>query len=158
MADLRRAAEAAGATEVATYIQSGNVVLDHRSRSERRVVEELEAAIEEVAGRHVPVVVRTASQWDALVAANPFPTAEPRQLHVVFLRDAIRAEDLAEVDLEAAAPEELVVAGRELYLHLPNGMGRATLPTEIGRRGPATAIGTTRNWATVTRLQAMLRP
>ena len=156
MADLRRVVEGVGGEEVATYIQSGNVVLSHRLRSPRRLETELEAAIEETTGMDVPVVARTAAQWSSVVDANPFPGAGPKQLHVVFLKEPTRATAFDAIDLDALAPEELVVAGSELFLHLPNGMGRAKLPVEIERRGPRDAVGTARNWATVTRLHEML--
>ena len=37
MAELRRALEAAGAQDVATYVQSGNVVLDHPAEDAARM-------------------------------------------------------------------------------------------------------------------------
>lgn len=156
MADLRRVVEDAGGDDVATYIQSGNVVLSHRLRSAARLEAELETAIAESTGMDVPVVARTAARWSSIVEANPFPSAGGKQLHVVFLKDPARATAFEAIDLDALAPEELVVAGRELFLHLPNGMGRAKLPMEIERRGPRDAVGTARNWTTVTRLQEML--
>jgi uncharacterized protein (DUF1697 family) len=45
------------------------------------------------------------------------------------------------------------VVGREIYLYLPNGVGRARLPVEMGRR--LAAATTMRSWRTVTRLAEM---
>jgi uncharacterized protein (DUF1697 family) len=50
------------------------------------------------------------------------------------------------------APEEMTLVGRDLYLHLPDGMGRAKLPPALGK---AMVPATARNWRTVTRLLEM---
>jgi uncharacterized protein (DUF1697 family) len=58
------------------------------------------------------------------------------------------------VDLASFAPEELVLKRREVYLHLPNGLGRAKLPQVLNKlKTPVTV----RNWNTVLKLQAMLK-
>ncbi|MGH9000650.1 MAG: DUF1697 domain-containing protein, partial [Acidimicrobiia bacterium] len=57
---------------------------------------------------------------------------------------------LAAADCE---PERLTVVGREIYLHLPDGMGRARLPLEMNRRlGAPTTV---RNWRTTLKLAEM---
>ncbi len=48
------------------------------------------------------------------------------------------------------SPEDVVVDGSDVYLHLPNGMGRSKLPDYLGRQ-LAVPI-TFRNWNTVTKL------
>jgi uncharacterized protein (DUF1697 family) len=50
-------------------------------------------------------------------------------------------------DPGAYAPEEMAVAGREVYFHLPNGTGRAKLPPLVTRRIKVPA--TMRNWRSV---------
>jgi uncharacterized protein (DUF1697 family) len=152
---LRDIVAAAGGRDVATYIQSGNVVLTHRARSTAKVAAALETAIEEATEMEVAVMVRTRPELDAVVASNPFPDAGGTTLHVVFLAEAPPAGALDALDLDAFAPEQLALVGRELYLHLPNGMGRAELPKAVEKVGPPTK-GTARNWNTVLKLQEML--
>ena len=62
MADLRSALEAAGCTDVATYIQSGNAVIDLPAGTATDPAAWLERVISEAAGFDVPVIVRTADQ------------------------------------------------------------------------------------------------
>ena len=151
MPELRAAVEALGAREVSTYIQSGNVVF----RPARPLAAaELEAAIRSRFGLEAAVVLRTASELERVLAANPFPAADPRTIHVGFLL-ADPAPAVRRLELESFAPERAALIGRELYLELPAGMGRARLPAHLGRRLGA-AI-TYRNWATVTRLAEMAR-
>ncbi len=156
MADLRAVVTSLGYTDVATYIQSGNVVLRHPGRSADRLRDDLERRIEAATGWDIAVVVRTAAEWAALVAANPFADADPTTLHVACCRDPPPAGALDELDPTAHAPETCVLIGAQLYLHLPNGMGRATLPVALNtlRPGPGAAplVTTVRNWRTVTTL------
>ena len=65
---------------------------------------------------------------------------------------------VATVDLDAVAPETCTLAGRDLYLYLPNGMGRAALPVALEKAGrkQRSPGGTSRNWNTVRKLQEML--
>ena len=152
MADLRTAVAEAGGRDVATYIQSGNVVFRHPSE-EKRLTPELEAAIAATAGFDVPVTLRTADELGAVVGACPFPTSEPTQLHVSFLDEVPPADAFDAVDRAAFAPEDFAVIGREVFLHLPNGIGRTKLvqALRLYTRHPAT----TRNWRTVVTLHEL---
>jgi uncharacterized protein (DUF1697 family) len=148
MADLRDVFSDAGGSEVQTYIQSGNVVFRHRAASGDRLQVDLEHAIEAATGLEVPVVVRTRDELASVVEANPYEGVEPTKLHVAFLTADPAPGSIDRVDLERFLPEECVPVGREIYLHLPNGMGRAKLPNALAAIGTAT----TRNWRTVTTL------
>ncbi len=154
MAELAGVFVALGCGDVRTYIQSGNVVFADGSRSEAALVEDLQRGIEQATGFDVAVVVRTAEAWADVVAQNPYPGVEPTHLHVSFLADAPAASEVEAIDHAAFAPEQFSVVGRQVYLHLPHGMGRAKLPVVLGRtllRSPAT----TRNWRTVEKLLAL---
>jgi len=157
MADLRAVVEDAGGTDVATYIQSGNVVLSHSMRSPDRLAAHLAGAIEEATGMAIPVIARTTKEWDAVVQANPFPAAGGTTLHVVFLDQPPGPDAFGDLDLASFAPEECTVVGRELYLYLPNGMGRSPLAIELAKRSHPMAVGTSRNWNTVLTLHDMVR-
>ena len=77
------------------------------------------------------------------------------QLHVVFFASAPVRSVVHDIDLESFAPEECALVGKDLYLHLPNGMGRAKLPVALekaGRKAKSTDVGTARNWNTVQKL------
>jgi uncharacterized protein (DUF1697 family) len=154
MAQLREIAADAGFTEARTYIQSGNLVAS--TQLDAKAARELLAeAILTATGLAVPVIVRTARQWSDVIAANPFAdAADPgRHVHVVFL-PAPATDSVLAFDATAFAPEELVVVGGEVYLHLPDGMGRSKLAVAVNRI-PEIAAGTARNWNTVLRLASL---
>jgi uncharacterized protein (DUF1697 family) len=97
-------------------------------------------------------MLRTTAQMRSVVAKNPYPHASGTTLHVAFVTDKIDRAALKALDLDRFAPEEVTAIGRELYLFLPNGMGRAKLPPALAKlKGTATA----RNWNSVTKLLAM---
>jgi uncharacterized protein (DUF1697 family) len=151
MADLRALLTDAGAANVTTYIQSGNVVLDHAATSEAALRRALEPRIAERFGFAIPVIARTPAAWRAAIDANPFPDADTGTLLVAFLQDEpVDPDALDAVDRAAFAPEDAMLLGRELYLHLPDGMGRAKLPPVAGRA--VGGVATARNWRTVLKL------
>jgi uncharacterized protein (DUF1697 family) len=154
MAQLREIAAEAGLTEVRTYIQSGNLVASTDLDPES-VAAVLAGAILTATGLTVPVIVRTAQRWSDVIAANPFlDAADPgRHVHAIFL-PAPATEAVTTFDAAAFAPEEVVVAGSEVYLHLPDGMGRSKLAVAVNRI-PEIAVGTARNWNTVLKLATL---
>ena len=144
--------ESLGHTEVSTFIQSGNVIF---TTGRPVTPKSVEAAIERHFGIDITVVLRTPRELAKVVATNPFAAADPSQLHVGFLARKPTAAALAKLDTERYRPEEFAVRGCELYLHLPNGMGRAKLPASLDR---GLGIPTTvRNWNTVTKLVELTR-
>ncbi len=155
MATLRDALAAAGCTDVTTYIQSGNAVLTAPKRANSSLPSWFERIVAEVAGYDVAVVLRSRAEIHRTIARNPYPDAGGKELHVVFFAKAPPQSIVAGVDLDVFAPEHCTLIERDLYLHLPNGMGRAKLPLALdkaGRKVKPAAIGTARNWNTVLEL------
>jgi uncharacterized protein (DUF1697 family) len=149
-AALREIAEGCGFDDVSTFIQSGNVLF--RSGTGAKVVgAHLHDGILEVSGIDTRVAMRTAAQLRAVVAANPFldRSDDPTKLSVTFLFDGVEPT-LSAVDPADYAPDEVVVIGREAYLHTPNGMGKTKLVPPIAKK--LGLVGTTRNWRSTTKL------
>ena len=138
MADLRAMFVAAGARDVETYIQSGNVVFSHPRPTAAR----FEKAIAAATGFDVQVVLRTAAECAAL--AHPFELDE--HVYVYFLPAA------AALEVVATGTERYVVKQREVFVYLPDGAGRSKLAGAIGNALPT---ATARNWRTVQQLRAM---
>jgi uncharacterized protein (DUF1697 family) len=162
MAALREVVEGLGHTEVATYIQSGNVVFTSKETDPARIAAGLERAIGEQLGVRPRVVVLSRDELARVVADNPFgDEPDPKLVHAVFRDGPMRPEEL---DAVAAAQErarelgsrdEAQVIGTTLYLHTPDGFGRSELAARLTRAGGAGTAATARNWATVGKLLAM---
>ena len=95
------------------------------------------------------VMVRTRSQLAKVVRDNPFLARgeDAGHQHVLFTEGPAKAA-VAGLDLPSYAPEEAIAVGHELYLFLPNGVGRSKLAVDVGRQKGV--VGTMRNWRTVT--------
>jgi len=156
MTELRALFEDAGATEVRSYLQSGNVVF-RTATSAARMASAVEAALERRFRFSAPIVVRTRVELAAVLANNPYlrPDSEPAKLHVLFLSDTPAARAVAALDPKRSPPDEFSVRGREIYLSLPNGSARTKLTTSYFDSALA-VTSTARNWRTVTALHDML--
>jgi uncharacterized protein (DUF1697 family) len=165
MADLRDVVASLGHEDVATYIQSGNVVFSTGEEDTASVAAAIEKAVEDRAGVRSAVLVLTREELDRIARDNPYPDEpSPKLVHVVFLP----AEPAPEMIASVAAAQDAVAdkgrrdtaqyAGRALFLHTPDGFGRselAALLTRAGRPMSAQGAGTARNMATVRKLLDM---
>jgi len=157
MAELRALCGTLGWRDVATYIQSGNVVLAADGKAEA-IEQALEAAIAKTYGYEAPVIVRTAAQWVRYPASNPYPKAaadEPSRLMLLLSKRPPNAGAEDVIQARAKAGEQVKRAGDALWIHFPEGAGTSKLtPSLIDR-----AIGspaTSRNYRTVIKLEEML--
>ena len=151
MRDLREIVSGLGHTDVATYIQSGNVLFDTPQKSPAKIESALEDALLEQAGLDTTVMVRTAKDLKQIVSHNPFghKNLAPTKLVVVFLKTKPKRQ--GELDVSNYGPEELIIEGRELFVHYPNGQGRSKLTNAVVAREVGVP-GTARNWNTVNKL------
>ena len=89
MKELRALFEGLGHESVLTYLQSGNVVFESRSRTPEKLAAEIEDAVAKTFDLEVSVIIRTRAELDRVAGGNPFPTkgAKPSSLHVMFLAE-----------------------------------------------------------------------
>jgi uncharacterized protein (DUF1697 family) len=154
MALLREALAKRGLEDVSTILQSGNVLLrtgKAESTTARLVGDTIEAAF----GVRVVVVVRSAAEFAAVAAGNPFLAAGSEQdeatLHIAFLSKRPTAAAVAKLDPDRSPPAAFAVEGREVYLSYPDGYGRSRLTLDYLEQVLGVQ-GTARNWRTVQRL------
>ena len=152
MSALRDRLGDAGFDDVATYLQSGNVVLASTLKP-AELEAECRRVIADAFGLDVDVLVRTRAQLAAIVRKNPLRAVatDAKRYQVTFLPKRPRPEVVRKLETLAAGGEELVVSGRELYAWHPNGIGRSKLAARIAGKDLG-VVATSRNWATVTTL------
>jgi len=165
MADLRTVVASLAHTNVATFIQSGNVLFISTETDTTVIAAALERAIAESLSVRPKVVVLSRDELSQVVADNPYPDeANPKCLHAAFTSEQIGPDQLAAIAAaqqratDKGSRDEATVVGRTLFLHTPDGLGRSELAAQLARAaGPLAATGsaTMRNWATVTKLLAM---
>jgi len=165
MAELRDVVASLGHADVATYIQSGNVLFSSDQADTARLAADLERAIAATLGVQAGVVVLTRDELAQAVRDNPYASEpNPKFVHVVFLPgdpEPGMAAGLAEAGQQAAqkgSRDTARLVGRAVFLHTPDGFGTSELAKLLSRgSGPMSArgAGTARNWSTVTKLLAL---
>jgi uncharacterized protein (DUF1697 family) len=140
-----------------TYLQSGNVVFRAEESDTAGLGQRIESAIEKNFGFRPSVILRTPEELRGVIARNPFANRkglEPSKMAVVFLASEPSKEIREKVLAMKADPEELRMAGREMYIYFPNGMARPRLSVPTIERILKMA-STGRNWNSVRKLLEM---
>ena len=156
MEELRHTFEALGFNRVISYINSGNLAFDAAGLTEAKLVARIEKAIEKDFGKMVSVMVREQKLIADIIRANPFHGlfASHKEMHVLFLKEALPVEKEAML-LEAAFPgESYAVKNREIYCHLPQGVADSLLTKGFFEKKPKVNY-TGRNWRTVEKLSEL---
>lgn len=126
MPALRAMAEDLGYADVATYINSGNLIIGSPKKA-ATVEREISEAIKKTFGRQVDVTVRTRAQLKKILADNPYPDGNPSQVAVAFLTAAPAKDAKDRVAAVAADYEPFTFAGRQVYVNYSRGLGRSKL-------------------------------
>jgi uncharacterized protein (DUF1697 family) len=154
MADLRALFVALGHEEVATHLQSGNVIFRSPGGGKAAdLIAAIERRIKRDLALDVTVLLRSKAQLAKIQAGNPFAgrTKDPTKLHVTLLADTPDRARVRDLDPKAGGPDEFRVVGREVYLHCPNGYGKSKLSNAYFEKQLG-VVATTRNWRTVAKL------
>jgi uncharacterized protein (DUF1697 family) len=158
MAELRALIEREGFAEPRTLLNSGNAVFQGRAAAPAALARRFEKAIEKLFGFDVGCVVRTAPEWTAILAANPFPgeaKKDPGHLLMVALDAAPRAGGVESLRRAIVGRETVQLKGQELWAYYPDGAGRSKLTLPLIEKHMGTH-GTARNWNTVVKISEML--
>ncbi|RWK86832.1 MAG: DUF1697 domain-containing protein [Mesorhizobium sp.] len=155
MADLRSFFEELGFRDVASYVQSGNVVFRSAKGEAAALAKQLEAEFEKKWRFSSRIMVRDLGWFERLVAENPYPevAGEPTKLHAYVLERPPTADEVARLAEKCTGPERFEIRGDVLYLHAPEGLGKSVFANLIPRT--LKVPGTARNWRTVLMLLEM---
>jgi uncharacterized protein (DUF1697 family) len=155
MPELREALAAAGFGDVATYVQSGNVVVSSKA-SAPAVARRVSELIHKRFGLDIVVIVRSHGELAEVVRRNPLAkvAVDPKRHLVTFMSRELPEAVVERMGAVAGPQERFEVIGREVYSWHPEGVGRSPLWERLA--GKALGVdATTRNWSTVTVLLAM---
>lgn len=155
MADLRALLSELGYTNVRTLLNSGNAVFQASKGTPNKLAAEISNAIASKLNVEVPVIVKSAKELSAIVAGNSLVDAaqDHSRLLVTFVQDPKALPGLGAIERLVVPPEKFLVGKAAAYLHCPDGILESKAGSALlGKPGKA---ATTRNWATVLKLQAL---
>lgn len=157
MAELRTLLAAQGFDDVRTLLNSGNAVFSATGRSASAHAKAIAGALRERLESSVPVIVKSAAEFAAVVAGNTLEpaAADHARFLVAFAQQPSALQELSVLTPLVRAPERFVIGAHAAYLHCAGGILESKAATALlGKLGRSV---TTRNWATVLKLQALLR-
>ena len=157
MADLRDLLTQLGLGDARSLLQSGNLVFRSSARSAVHLERLLEAEAKKRLALQTDFFVRSAKEWNAIVAHNPFPREaerDPGHLVVMVLKDAAHPKDVKALQGAITGPEVIRAVGRQAYIVYPDGIGHSRLTNALIDKTLGTR-GTGRNWNTVLKLDAL---
>ena len=159
MSQLRGLLAELGCDDVKTHLQSGNAVFTSASADTAAAATEIERALAGELKVQSTVIVRTAADLAAILAADPLGevATDPARYLVGFFAgapDPAGARALESADL---APNRVRIVGREVYLWCPAGVNDSPFSTVNWEKHLGVAV-TMRNWRTVTRLAMLADP
>lgn len=156
MADLRGMLEGLGYSNVRTLLNSGNAVFTAARGAPAGHAVRIVAAIAERFAMEVPVIVKSAADLDAMAKENRLATRAPdfSRLLTVFAKEPAQLKSISALAGLVEPPEELLIGRHAAYLHCANGI----LKSRAGEAllGKAGKEFTTRNWATVEKIRALM--
>jgi uncharacterized protein (DUF1697 family) len=156
MADLRALVTDLGYHDVRTLLNSGNVVFGVSDGARADIAQRLEQAITKHLGVSSRVTVLSAVEVATAVADNPLLDVanDPSRLFVSVLTNPADRAKLMPLARRDWTPEAFAIGARVGYIWCPAGMTRSPLSKAVGDTLGDTV--TTRNWATMTKLHALL--
>lgn len=157
MAELKAFCEGLGLRRTRTLLQTGNLVFETNDPPDSALEARLEKAAHEHLGLDTSFFLRSAADWSARLAANPFPREaadDPSHLMIIALKGEPRSADIEAIRAAIKGRERIEVVADMLYVVYPDGIGtsKLTLPLIEKTLG---LKGTGRNWNTATKLGEM---
>lgn len=158
MSDLKGLYENLGFKDVATYIQSGNVIFKSNEKlPDTGFAKKIEEAIEKKYDFKVPVVIRSEEEMKKTISSNPFlkeKNNDSKRLYVTLLSEIPAKENVESIENIDFSPDKFIIIGKEIYLCVPNGYGETKISNNFFEK-KLKVKATTRNWNTVNKLSDM---
>lgn len=158
MADLRAIAEGLGYGHVRTLVSTGNLVFETGETAVPKIEADLERAFAAFHGKHVDIIVKTAADWQRLVASNPFRVeadAAPDQVGVRVMRNPADEKLLDFLRPYQTQGERAAIIDGQVWVHYQGQASLSKLASQLTPKRMG-GVGTARNWNTVRRLGEMV--
>lgn len=118
MDHLRGIIESLGFSKVETFIASGNVIFETKSKDENALVKLIEGKLEELLGFEVATFIRSDSELAAIAGYKPFPKPQmdsATALNVAFLSEPLDDKSKKLLLTLKSDIDDFHAHGREVY-------------------------------------------
>ncbi len=153
MAELRKAYEQLGFSQVKSYIQSGNVVF--RSKEETNLASKITEAIEAKYGFNAPVLIKKASEMSEILSKFPFFDEKREKSYFIFLEESPTKESIEFATAFSNKNEEFYIAQNCVYIYYAVGAGKAKMGVNFFEK-KLKVKATARNYRTMLKLLSMV--
>ena len=147
MADLKALFESVGFTDVATYIQSGNVMFSSELEPSSEVISE---AIKKEFGWEVPIIIKTPADIEQILEQCPFPKEKKEDSYFMLLFDPPSEENIKIIGTYDFPNEECAITPECAYHYCSVGYRNSKMGTVLDKKLKVQT--TTRNYRTMVKL------
>ena len=144
---LRQSFESLGFSRVTTFIASGNVVFETKTKNAKLLERKIEKRLREALGYEVTTFIRTETELAAIADYTPFRQSDidaAAECNIILLADPLDEKLKQKVMALRTDTDELHVHGREIYWlrrKKPGGSTFSTVPLEKTLDRPLTIRG-----------------
>ncbi|MGI9065403.1 MAG: DUF1697 domain-containing protein [Pyrinomonadaceae bacterium] len=130
MDHLRSLFEAMGFSNIETFIASGNVIFDSKSKSTKALESKIEKALEANLGYKVATFIRSVSELAAVARYKPFHDCgeDGNVLYIGFVADSPEEEFKQRLLSFSTKVDEFHIYGREVYWLCRRKLGESDFP------------------------------
>jgi uncharacterized protein (DUF1697 family) len=130
MDHLRSLFEAMGFSNVETFIASGNVIFDSKSKNTKAIESKIEQNLEASLGYAVTTFIRSVSELADVARYEPFADCndEGNVLYIGFLADSPLAESRQRLLSFKTQIDDFHIYGREVYWLCRKKLGESAFP------------------------------
>ncbi|MEO1652418.1 MAG: DUF1697 domain-containing protein, partial [Bacteroidota bacterium] len=145
--------------DIATYIQSGNVLFS--TPKELDIPEEakkIEGAILDQFTFEVPVIIRKSRDLESIIKGNPFLEKGKaiETLHLTFLSKIPSEEKREKIKSYDYAPDLFQIQGQEVYIYCEGKYHQTKLNNQFFEKKLGVSAST-RNWKTLLKLKELAK-
>lgn len=153
MIELRKALEIVGFTNVRTYIQSGNVVLQSNS-DPSSIQKQVHDVIAQEIGANISVIARTPEQIKRILECNPFRLEDSVRTYFSMLEFPPAESLVKELQYITFAPDTVAIIDNTIYTLYATRHSDSKFNNNFFER-KLKVVATTRNFNTLSHLLEM---
>lgn len=158
MADLKELFSKLGFSYIETYIQSGNVIFNMKTKEDNLILaNKIEQSILKNFKFEVPVIVRSVDEFKDVISKNIFAKEKEtdiERLHLTFLKEVPETEKSEKIKSYNYYPDNFKIIGKNVFVYCSGKYSDSKL-TNSFFENKLQVSATTRNWKTVLKLSEL---